>query len=151
MSFPGASERSVQVRGPAAPQRVWEDYAQFANWSRWSPQIRGVATDRPRITAGAVGQVLGPAGLRVDFRILDVDEAARRWTWRVGLGAVGMTMRHSVIGIPGGTLTGLLIGGPGPAIHAYAPVARLALRRLVSAPGSGGGSPRGRPPRPRPR
>ena len=72
--------------------------------------------------------------MRVRFRVLAVDPAARVWTWQASAGPVVLRLHHGVAPDPAGsgrTRTTLRVTGPAPVVLAYAPVARLALRRLV--------------------
>jgi hypothetical protein len=125
-------KRDTGASGPLAPDRVWERYAVPDLWSTWSPQISRVDATTSRIAPGTTGIVHGPLGVQVPFEVLDVDEAERRWTWRVRTALVTLALVHSVIARPdGGSDTGLEISGPAPVVLAYAPVAQLALRRLV--------------------
>jgi hypothetical protein len=56
-----------------------------------------------------------------------VDEADSRWTWRVRLGPAALMIDHEVAD----GWTAVVLDGPAPVVVAYAPVARLALSRLV--------------------
>jgi Polyketide cyclase / dehydrase and lipid transport len=125
-------QRVTGASGPLAPDRAWERYAVPALWSTWSPQISRVDATTSRIAPGTSGIVHGPLGVQVPFEVLDVDEAGRRWTWRVRAALVTLELLHSVIPRPdGGSNTKLEISGPAPVVLGYAPVAQLALRRLV--------------------
>jgi uncharacterized protein YndB with AHSA1/START domain len=131
-------ERGVRVTGPAPAARVWEDYAVPARWPRWAPHIVAVDTAADRLAAGVGGRVHGPCGAAVTFRVTDVDEPARTWAWDVYMGPgrlvpLRLHLRHGVEEHPRGCATWLTIRGPAPAVVAYLPVARLALRRLVRA------------------
>jgi len=123
---------TLHATGTAPPAEVWERYAVPARWSGWSPQITGVEFPEDRLTAGVPGRVLGPLGVAVPFTVEDVDEAARRWSWRVVVGPLRVRLLHWVVDGPGaGTTTGLRLSGPAPLVLGYAPAARLALGRLV--------------------
>ena len=125
---------TLHATGTAPPAEVWERYAVPTRWPGWSPQITGVELSAARLAPGLSGRVLGPLGLAVPFTIEDVDEAARRWSWRVAVGPLGVRLLHWVAEGPGGgTTTGLRLSGPAPLVLAYAPAARLALGRLVRA------------------
>lgn len=135
----------VGVQGSATPAVAWERYADPDAWSGWSPQIRRVETAAEleraveptgtaprRIVGGLRGVVIGPVGVQVPFEVLDVDEEAMTWTWRVHALLAELTLEHSVAArVEGGCRTDLLIAGPGPLVLGYAPLARLALTRLV--------------------
>jgi len=84
----------------------------------------------------------GPAGAHRDFTVDEVDERARTWSWTVSpvgpvrlprqLPTVRLHLDHAVVARPdGGSLTTLDVSGPTLVVMAYAPVALIALRRLV--------------------
>lgn len=124
--------RGVSASGPLPPDAVWERYADLSAWKEWSPQIRWVESSGDRLAPGLTGTVHGVLGVRVRFTVLAVDGSARTWSWRVRSGPVTMLLHHAVLaGRDGGTSTTLEIEGPAPAVLAYAPVAQVALRRLV--------------------
>jgi len=116
-------------RVPAA--EVWERYVVPARWPEWAPQIVRVAASTARIVRGTTGQVHGPLGLRVDFTVTEVDEAARTWAWDVVLGLLRLHLRHGVELDGAGSSTWLAVRGPAPVLTVYLPVARIALHRLV--------------------
>jgi len=129
---PAVTTLTLHATGPALPAEVWERYAVPARWPGWSPQITGVEFSAERLITGGSGRVLGPLGLAVPFTVEDVDEAARRWSWRVAVGPLRVRLLHWVAEGPGGgTTTGLRLSGPAPLVLVYAPAARLALGRLV--------------------
>jgi hypothetical protein len=122
---------TLHARGPLPPHVVWERYADPQRWQTWAPQIRKVeAVGRLRpAMSGRVYSYL-PPGLA--FQVLDVDARSRTWAWRVQAGPVRLMLEHGVREAPrGGTETWLRLHGPLPLLLAYAPLARLALRRLV--------------------
>ncbi|WP_432571697.1 SRPBCC family protein [Kineococcus sp. SYSU DK005] len=139
------------ARGPRDAGAAWEDYAVPARWPSWSPQVTGVRACAPRIAAGVRGAVRAPLGVRVPFEVTAVDEAARTWCWQVGAGPLRAELEHRVLAVPGGSVTELRLS-PALLCAPYAPLAQLALRRLVGArPGaraverfSAGGSPTAR-------
>ena len=67
------------------------------------------------------------------FRVLSVDESAREWAWQARLGPLRLHLEHGVTAHLTGSSTWLRVHGPLPLILAYAPVARMALTRLVAA------------------
>jgi len=132
---------TVRADGGADPDLVWERYARLDLWSTWSPQIRRVEPDGARLSAGLQGLVHGPAGVAARFVVTAVDESARTWSWRVRPALrtlvtlpVALDLEHAVQARAGGSQTALTIAGPlraAPLMAGYAPVARLALQRLV--------------------
>jgi hypothetical protein len=125
--------RAISVEGPHDADDVWDRYARPERWPEWAPQIRSVDYAPDRVTPATTGVVHGPAGVRVRFRIVDVDTAGpvRAWSWTVSAAGVRLMLRHTVEATPAGTRTGLTVEGFAPAVAAYLPVARVALRRLV--------------------
>ncbi|MDQ1034086.1 hypothetical protein QFZ75_000502 [Streptomyces sp. V3I8] len=136
---------NLRAIGPAPAGTVWRRYTHFQQWPGWSPQIRAVHTDTAHIAPGVRGSVESVVGLSVAFVVEDVDPERRSWSWRVRLGPVRVRLRHDVLprttgartgvgtgaGTGVGTETRLVMQGPLLALIAYAPLARLALRRLV--------------------
>ena len=81
---------------------------------------------------GTSGTVHGPWPVRIPFEIRSVDATLRQWSWRVGLGPLGLVMDHGVEEFGTGSRAWVRIHAPAPLVAPYAPIARLALRRLVS-------------------
>jgi hypothetical protein len=75
--------------------------------------------------------VHGPCGVGVAFEILAVDIEKRCWTWRVSVAGVTLELGHDVFAQGSGSRTTLDITGPALVVVGYAPVARVALGRLV--------------------
>ncbi|GAA4804062.1 SRPBCC family protein [Streptomyces ziwulingensis] len=126
------AELTLRAAGAARPDTVWCRYVYFRRWSEWSPQIVGVDTGAERIAPGVRGTVRSFLGLRVAFAVESVDDGHRTWSWRVRLGPVRVRLTHDVVPQGDGTRTRLRMRGPAPALAAYAPLAHLALRRLVT-------------------
>ncbi len=131
---------TLTARGTAAPDEVWDRYLRPSRWSEWSPQIRRVDVTNDRLEPGLTGTVRGPLGWGVPFRVeaVDATSSVRSWTWRVSVGPVSLRLEHTVVPLDVGsaaderrTLTTLQIHGPAPVVAAYAPLAQLALGRLV--------------------
>ena len=143
---------TVRAAGPAAPDAVWDRYQRPDRWPEWSPQIRSVDYPGEIIAAGGTGVVHGPCGVSVRFEIDEVDHDVRRWSWRVKVAGIAMSLGHSVAPAESesesgadrsatsattqaadgdGTTTTLVIEGPAPIVVGYAPIARIALERLV--------------------
>ncbi len=124
---------TLSARGESEPATAWERYAQVDAWPQWSPQITRVETEAARIAPGVTGRVVGPLGVSVAFRIDEVDESARRWSWTVHRGPLTVRLHHGVRPDGDGTRTWLTIDAPLPVVLGYAPLAQLALRKLVAA------------------
>ena len=122
---------TLRARGGADPDVAWERYVDFALWSTWSPQILSVDADASRIAPGVTGRVHGPVGVGVDFVVDAVDELARTWSWTVRWGPITLALFHAVTAREGGCATALRVRGPAPVVLGYAPLARIALGRLV--------------------
>jgi len=126
------STLTLHASGPVAPGEAWDRYLRTERWSQWAPQIRDVESDAPLIAAGVTGRVRAPLGIAVPFRVTEVDDAARRWSWTVRVGPIALVLLHWVSDGPdGGSTTGLRMRGPLPVLAGYAPLAQLALSRLV--------------------
>ena len=126
---------TLHARGVAPVTLAWERYADPALWCTWAPRIQRVDTTMERLVAGGVGTVraglLPWPTLGVPFTVLAVDEAAMQWSWEARLGPLRLRLEHGVTGHPTGSATWLRVHGPLPVILGYAPVARVALGRLV--------------------
>lgn len=128
---------TTHVTGPASVDLAWERYADPARWRTWAPQIRSVEIDGTsgptRIASGATGTVHALLGVSVRFEITEVDEGARRWSWTVHPPVITMHLEHTLEPWRAtGSRTGLVIDGPAPVVLSYAPLARLALHRLLA-------------------
>ena len=123
--------RGVSATGALHPNAVWERYARPSELPSWAPQIRRVESAQDRLAPGLTGRVHGLFGVTADFEVLAVDDALRTWSWRVRSGPVTLTLHHAVLEVAEGTQTTLEIEGPALVVLPYAPVAQVALRRLV--------------------
>ena len=119
------------MTGELDPHAVWERYANLSEWKSWAPQIRWVECAQDRLVPGLTGRVHGLFGVTADFEVLTVDESRRTWSWRARSGPVTLTLHHAVLEATEGTQTTLEMDGPALAVLPYAPVAQVALRRLV--------------------
>jgi hypothetical protein len=128
-----ALRRRVTVDGPRPAEEVWDRYVHPQRWSEWSPQIRSVRYPADTIAPGTAGSVGGPGGWRARFEIVDVAATGpvRSWSWSVTAAGVRLHLAHTVEATATGCRTGLTVEGFAPAVIAYLPIARLALRRLV--------------------
>lgn len=131
---------TLRASGRAPADLAWERYADPALWSTWSPQIQRVDLDAPRLVTGATGTVraglLPRPTVGIPFTVLSVDEAAMTWAWEVRLGPLPglprLHLEHGVAATADGSSTWLVVRGALPVVAAYAPLARLALTRLVA-------------------
>ena len=124
----------LRARGAAPPDEVWDRYARPARWPTWAPHLRDVHVDGEHLRPGLSGTVVGPGPLRADVVVGHVDTDARTWDWDVAAGPLRLHLEHGVQpgGPGGGSRVWLRMSGPLPVLLAYAPVAALALRRLVA-------------------
>ncbi|GAA5043734.1 SRPBCC family protein [Streptomyces similanensis] len=122
---------TLSAAGAACPDTVWQRYAGLDQWASWSPQIKAVHSVARRLRPGMSGTVESVAGIRAAFTVEAVDHDRRTWTWRVRLGRVRIRLHHEVGARGRGSVTSLTMDGPLLVLLAYAPLARLALHRLV--------------------
>jgi polyketide cyclase/dehydrase/lipid transport protein len=127
---------TLHAHGVASVTLAWERYADPALWSTWAPQIQRVETTMTRLAAGGTGTVraglLARPTLGIPFEVLAVDEEAMEWAWRARIGPVSLRLEHGVTAHLTGSSTWLRVHGPLPVVLGYAPVARIALNRLIS-------------------
>lgn len=123
----------ISATGDRKLDDVWDRYTRPALWSTWAPQIQGVRCADDVIVAGSQGVVRGPLVVRVPFVIESVDHAGHCWTWRVGVGPVGLRMDHGVEQTGDGVRAWARLHLPAAVALPYSPIARMALRRLVRA------------------
>ena len=136
------STLTLRAHGAADPDLAWERYAQLDLWPTWSAHIRRVEPAGARLSIGLAGVVHGPVGIAAGFVVTELDEAARTWRWQVrpALGSritlpVTLDLAHTVQARAGGSQTALTISASvfaAPLVAGYAPIARLALHRLVN-------------------
>lgn len=122
----------ARASGPVPVEEAWQRYLRPERWSEWSPQVRDVDSDSDVIVAGSAGTVRTLGGVHVRFVVLDVDAAARTWSWRVRVGPLVMVLEHLLHARPeGGTRAEVLIHAPFPVARLYRVPATVALYRLV--------------------
>ncbi len=122
----------VEVESDAAPERVWELYAQPLRWKEWAPHIRAPKNlGDPEIEPGRSGSIR-IAGLAPVWTEVTAVRPGRSWTWRVGLVELTHTVEPRV---RGGCVVGLELRAPAPVELAirigYAPLARMLLLNLA--------------------
>ena len=121
----------LAATGPTPADEVWSRYSTPERWAEWAPQIRSVSCAGP-FAPGTSGTVRGPWPVRIPFEIRSVDAGARVWSWRVSIGPLGVLMDHGVEESGTGARAWVRIHAPAALVAPYAPIARAALRRLVS-------------------
>ena len=121
---------TLRATGPTPAPDVWEAYADPQRWSQWAPHIRRVEAVG-RLRPGLAGQVFSVVPPPVSFEVTDVDAKRRRWSWQAVFGPIRMSFDHGVDVCGEGSDTWLTMHGPLPLLVLYAPIARLALHRLV--------------------
>lgn len=130
----------VSATGPASEATVWARYVQPQLWPSWAPHIHAVDYPHALLAPDTRGQLLGPAGVRLDFSIDAVDELSRFWSWtvsrRLPTSTVGfraqVRMDHGVERGAAGSRAWVRMHLLAPVALLYAPIARVALTRLVS-------------------
>jgi len=134
----------LHADGPVPADVAWQRYIVPDRWSMWSPQITGVDCADQVLTAGTTGRVRTLFGVSLPFEVLDLDHADRSWRWSVhGPFGVRLTLHHAVTATADGTTTNLTMHGPAVLVLGYAPLAQLALRRLVTRPAGSAAEPPG--------
>ncbi|MGY5883048.1 SRPBCC family protein [Modestobacter lacusdianchii] len=124
---------TLHATGPVDPAEVWDRYRRPARWPEWSPQISRVEASGPELVPGMSGRVYDPLRTSLPFVVDEVSAADRRWAWQVVVGPTRLGLLHWVSpGPDGGTTAGLRVSGFGPLVVGYAPLALLALKRLVT-------------------
>ncbi|GAB2464305.1 SRPBCC family protein [Jatrophihabitans fulvus] len=123
---------TLSAKGGLPPDEVWQRYAQLSRWTNWSPQLTRVDATDDELAFGVSGRVFGPLGVHADFVVESYDEANRQWSWAVRRWPLTVRLDHAVTKRGGGSMTTLRLDGPLPVIVGYAPVAQLALHRLVT-------------------
>jgi Polyketide cyclase / dehydrase and lipid transport len=124
--------RRIEGRGPAPVAEVWDRYATFARWPEWSPQISRVEASADQLALGVRGTVYAVGVLPLAFTVTSCRPEDRTWSWQVRLGPVVVDLDHAVFPAGSGSRTTLSLNGPVLVVTAYAPLARLALRRLCA-------------------
>ena len=128
----------LSATGPVHPDEVWDRYTRPARWPGWSPHLREVDYPEAVVRPGTTGRVTGAGGVVAVFRVDAVDHAAHTWSWSVRSGPLRLSFDHGVDaagGAPGqvdGSTAWLVTHALWPVAVGYAPLARVALRRLVT-------------------
>ena len=83
----------VEVESEAAPERVWDLYAQPERWKEWAPHIRAPRNlGSPEVEPGASGRIR-LAGFAPVWAEVTAKRPGQSWTWRVGL----VELTHTVV------------------------------------------------------
>jgi hypothetical protein len=113
-------------RGPAGKYEMWARVRDVDRWPTWMSLVRGVRAAGP-LRPGLEGELLYPAGVRVRFDVLEVNELGPSWSRELRLGSLRLVLDHRV-----DEGFGLVeIDGPFPLALAYVPFARRSLARLL--------------------
>jgi hypothetical protein len=129
----------LSATGPAAPDEVWARYTRPALWPTWSPHLREVDYPGAEVAPGTTGRVTGVGGVVAVFRVDAVDHESRTWSWSVRSGPLRLSFDHAVVAAgpgsahPAGSTASLVTRALWPVAVGYAPLARVALGRLVCA------------------
>jgi hypothetical protein len=124
--------RRIEARGPAPVEEVWDRYSTFPRWPEWSPQISRVEASADRLALGVRGTVHLVGVLSLPFTVTSCRPEDHAWSWQVRLGPVTVDLDHAVYPAGSGSRTTLALAGPALVVAAYAPLARVALRRLCA-------------------
>ena len=131
----------LAATGPVDPDEVWDRYTRPSRWPGWSKHLREVDYPEAVVRPGTTGRVTGVGGVVAVFRIDAVDHEARTWSWSVRSGPLRLSFDHGVdatdaTGAASGQVAGstawLVTHALWPVAVGYAPLARLALGRLVA-------------------
>ena len=94
---------------------------------------RRVEASADRLAFGVRGTVYAVGILPLAFSVTSCRPEDRTWSWQVRLGPVTLDLDHAVFPAGSGSRSTLSLAGPALVVMAYAPLARLALRRLCAA------------------
>lgn len=121
-----------RIDAPAAA--VWEQLARTRHWPHWGPTVTAVDPADAEVRAGLRGSVRTPVGVRLPFEVTHV-QPGRQWAWRVA----GVPATDHVVEPDGdGCVATIRIPSWAPF---YAPVCRIALRRVAERAARGGDAP----------
>lgn len=113
-------------RGPAGKYEMWRRCRDVDRWPTWMSLVRAVDAAGP-FAPGLEGELLYPAGIRVRFEVLEVNEVGPSWSRELRFGAFRLVLDHRV-----DEGFGLVeIDGPFPLPVLYVPFARRSLSRLL--------------------
>ena len=124
---------TVSAKGAASPEEVWARYTQPERWPTWAPHMKRAIYPYPRIVEGTFGRVYAYGGFSLPFSIDALDADGWTWGWSVYVAGQRIELKHGVVAGASHTRAWVSIGLPLPIALGYAPIAKLALRRLVRA------------------
>jgi hypothetical protein len=105
---------------------MWRRVRDVERWPTWMSLVRDVEAAGP-LRPGLEGVLVYPAGIRVRFEVLAVNEAGPSWTRELRYGPLRLMIDHHV-----DDGFGLVeIAGPVPLPLLYVPFARRSLSRLL--------------------
>ena len=123
---------TVTRTGPARTSDVWEHYERLDLWTAWAPHLTNVRADSETLLPGTEGTVRALRVVPVPFRVLSVQAAQGRWSWRVRLGPLELTLAHWVSpSSSGGTRAGAI--KTQSLIHNYQPTRHCSSSRFPSS------------------
>lgn len=122
----------IHATGAAPPDIAWQRYTDPGLWPGWAPHIRRVEGVSHAVAPGDEGTVVGPLGARVAFTITSVEPEQRRWGWTVKVFNRRVRLDHGIDPAGTGSTAWVDIHLPSPLVALYAPLAKMALQRLVA-------------------
>lgn len=123
---------TISATGDASPDEAWRGFAFPTQWSSWAPQIQSVEGLSSPIKPGDRGIVRGPAGAHVSVHITAVQHDQRSWSWQVRTPIGLVRMDHRVTPRGDGARASTTVHVPCAVAACYAPIAWVAMRRLVT-------------------
>lgn len=88
---------SIAVEIQAPPDRVWEVMRDIEQWPKWTPTVTSIRRlDRGPLDVGSRVHIRQPKLLPAEWRITELDEEKRSFTWVTRGPGVRVTARHWV-------------------------------------------------------
>jgi carbon monoxide dehydrogenase subunit G len=88
---------SIQIEVQAPPARVWDIMRDVERWPEWTPTVTSIRLiDRGPLTVGTRAIVRQPKLPPAKWRVTELDEGRRRFTWVSSGPGVRVIARHSV-------------------------------------------------------
>jgi hypothetical protein len=118
----------LRARGPDSKYEIWARVTDPHRWSEWVDGAQ-VGETGVRLRVGLEATLARRLGSRDDIEVVEVNEPAMRWTWKVGSGRRAIEVEHDVSdGYASATIRGSVVDA-----WRYLPLARRQLRRLVGS------------------